>query len=261
MPLIDTHAHLDDARFAGDFDAVLKRASDAGIERIIAVATTAASSTSCVNLAKTWPMLRATVGLHPNNLAAEPPGAWDAVIGLAADPVVVGLGETGLDRHWHDTPFEMQQEYFARHLALSRTTNLPVVIHCREADVDMLRMLRDEFDARGPIKGVMHSFCGSSELLAACTQMGLYISFAGMLTYKNAGDLRRTASTVPLDRVLVETDCPYLAPVPHRGKRNEPAHVVHTARQLAESLDLGFDELARTTTANAHRLFHREPLR
>jgi TatD DNase family protein len=261
MSLIDTHAHLDDARFADDFGAVLRRAAEAGLERIIAVATTAASSHSVIAMAKANAMLRATVGLHPNNVAAEPAGAWDEVVRLSSDPVVVGLGETGLDRHWHDTPFPLQEEFFARHLDLSRQTGLPVVIHCREADADTLKMLRAEFDARGPIKAVMHSFCGNQEMAAACLDMGLFISFAGMLTYKNADDLRATAKTIPLDRLLVETDCPYLAPVPVRGKRNEPAHVAHTARCLADVLGVPLEAVASQTTANALRLFQRETLR
>lgn len=258
MPFVDTHAHLDDSRFADDFAAVLDRARTAGVERIIAVATTAASSLSCVKLAATHDMLRATVGLHPNNLATEPATAWDDVVRLSSDRRVVGLGETGLDRHWHDTPFAQQQEYFARHLDLSRTTSLPVVIHCREADADMLAMLRSEFDARGPIRGVMHSFCGDPAMAAQCLEMGLFISFAGMLTYKNGDNVRESAKTIPLDRVLVETDCPYLSPVPVRGKRNEPANVLHTARQLAQVLGVSLETLAEHTTANALRLFQRE---
>jgi TatD DNase family protein len=258
MPLIDTHAHLDDSRFASDRDAVLKRAAEAGVERIIAVATTAASSHSCLAMAKASPMLRATVGLHPNNVASEAPGAWDEVLRLVDDPIVVGLGETGLDRHWHDTPFPQQEEFFARHLDLSRRTGLPVVIHCREADADMLKMLRADFDKNGPIKAVMHSFCGNTDMAAACLEMGLHISFAGMLTYKNADALRQTAKTIALGRVMVETDCPYLAPVPVRGKRNEPAHVAHTARCLADVFGLPLETIADHTTANALRLFQRE---
>lgn len=258
LSLIDTHAHLDDGRFASDREAVLRRASAAGVERIIAVATTAASSRSCIALAKTHSMLRATVGLHPNNVAAEPAEAWSEVVQLADDALVVALGETGLDRHWHDTPFPQQEENFARHLELSRKTGLPVIIHCREADADMLKMLQADFETHGPIHAVMHSFCGDAAMAAACLHMGLFISFAGMLTYKNAEALRATAKTIPLDRVLVETDCPYLAPVPVRGKRNEPAHVVHTARCLADVHGLPLETITNHTTANALRLFQRE---
>ena len=255
VELIDTHAHLDDERFAADLPAVLQRAVAAGVGRVIAVGTTAASSAASLALARTNARITATAGIHPNHVAQEPAGGWDAVIRLASQTGVVALGETGLDRHWNDTPFPDQEEYFARHLALSRTTGLPVVIHCREAEPDVLRLLRDDFDRNGPVRGVMHSFAGSAETARACLEMGLYISFAGMLTYKNAEAIRDVARGVPADRVLVETDCPYLAPVPVRGKRNEPAHVVHTARALAEVQGLPLEVLAERTTANARALF------
>jgi TatD DNase family protein len=168
---------------------------------------------------------------------------------------VVGVGETGLDRHWDFTPFPLQEDYFARHLALSRQRNLVVVIHCREAEADVLRMLREEFDRHGPIKGVMHSFSGDEALAKDCLAMGLHISFAGMLTYKNAEALRDVAKGISRDRLLVETDCPYLAPVPMRGKRNEPAFVLHTATCLAGLRGVGLDQIAEQTTLNAEELF------
>lgn len=257
MPeLIDTHAHLDDERFAADLPVVLARAQEAGVGQVIAVATTAPSSRSCLALTRTNPrVVFATAGIHPNNAAEAAPGDWDAVRELAALPDVVGLGETGLDRHWDFTPFALQEDYFARHLALSRELRKPVVIHCREADADVLAMLRADFERHGPVRGVMHSFSGDKALADACLAMGLYVSFAGMLTYKNAAALREVAATVPLDRVLVETDCPYLAPVPVRGKRNEPAYVAHTATCLAGLLGMTPDELATRTTANARALF------
>src|SRR5205814_5320824 len=142
---------------------------------------------------------------------------------------VVALGETGLDRHWNYTPFPQQEDFFARHLELGRRLDLPVVIHCREAEADVVRMLRGNFERQGPIRGVMHSFTGDAATAEACLAMGLYLSFAGMVTYKSAQPLREVARGVPLERILVETDSPYLAPVPLRGKRNEPANVVHTA--------------------------------
>jgi TatD DNase family protein len=255
--LIDTHAHLDDERFAADLPDVLARAAGAGVTRVLAVATTLASSRACLELAGRFAMLAPSVGLHPNHVAEAAPGDWDEVAKLAADPRVVALGETGLDRHWDFTPFDRQEENFARHLELSRTAGLPLIIHSRDCDADMLRMLRDDFDRRGAIRGVMHSFSGGPEFAAACLAMGLYVSFAGMLTYKNAADLRAVAETIPADRVMVETDCPYLAPVPLRGKRNEPAHVVHTAKCLADVRGVSLDVIAEQTTANARRLFAR----
>jgi TatD DNase family protein len=252
--LIDTHAHLDAEQFADELPAVLARARVAGVVQVVAVATTAASTRACLALAGQHPGLFPTVGIHPNNIAQEPPGAWDEVLALMS-PAVVGVGETGLDRHWDDTPFAVQEDYFARHLDLARRAGKPVVIHCREAEADVLRLLRDHYDRHGPLKGVMHSFAGSARTAEDCLAMGLHLSFSGVLTYKNAGDLRAVAATVPPERVLVETDCPYLAPVPLRGKRNEPAYVAHTAACLAGLLGLGLEALAARTTRNARELF------
>jgi TatD DNase family protein len=255
LELIDTHAHLDDERFQNDLPAVIERAQTAGVRRIITIATTAATSRRCVELAVQFPALFATVGLQPNNLAQEPPAAWDDVLALVVKPRVVGIGETGLDRHWHDTPFPQQEEYFARHLELSRRRKLPVVIHCREAETDVVRMLRDDFDRHGPVRGVMHSFTGDRATAEACLAMGLHISFAGMVTYKNAQNLRDVARDIPPDRLVVETDSPYLSPVPLRGQRNEPANVVHTAACLAGVRGVELSALAELTTNNAVSLF------
>lgn len=254
--LIDTHAHLDDDRFRDDLPAVLNRARAVGVSHIVVVATTAANCLSIQTLAQSHPdMLSPTAGIHPNHAKEAAPGDWDVVVQLVRDRKALALGETGLDRHWHDTPFPMQEDYFARHLNLAREANLPVVIHCREAEADVVRMLRHEFDRHGPIKGIMHSFAGTKETADACLAMGLHISFAGMLTYKNAQNLRDVAATLPLERLLVETDCPYLAPVPVRGQRNEPAFVAHTASCLAGVQRVDVSILAERTTANARLLF------
>lgn len=253
--LIDTHAHLDDERFAADLAAVVERAQAAGVVQILTVATTGPTSHLSVALAARFPPLHAAVGIHPNSVSEVQPGDWDEVIRLSTAPKVVALGETGLDRYWDRTPFADQEEYFARHLELSRRSGLPLVIHCREAEADMLRMLRVDFDRHGPIHGVMHSFTGGQDMANACLNMGLYLSFAGMITYKNAADLREVAARVPEDRLLVETDSPYLAPVPVRGRRNEPANVAHTAALLAQVHGIAPDQLAERTTRNAHNLF------
>jgi TatD DNase family protein len=255
VELIDTHAHLDDDRFHADVPAVLERASAAGVVRVVTIATTAASSAASVNLAKDHPMLLATVGLQPNNLVEAAADAWDTVVRLATSPKVVALGETGLDRHWDFTPFPTQEDYFARHLELARKLGLPLVIHCREAEADVVRMLRADFERSGPVRGVMHSFTGDLATAEACLAMGLYISFAGMVTYKNAQNLRGVAVKVPLDRLLIETDSPYLAPVPVRGRRNEPAFVAHTAACLAQVLGLQLEQVTEQTTRNARALF------
>lgn len=257
--LIDTHAHLDAEQFASDLPAVLARAKAAGLEAIIAVATTAQSSEICLELARKHSILRPSVGIHPNNILQEPADAWDQVVRLANTSEVVAIGETGLDRHWHDTPFAIQEDYFARHLDLARSLDRAIVIHCREAEADTLRMLREAFNRHGPIRGVMHAFSGTLETAEASLAMGLHISFAGPLTYKNATELRNVARTIPRNRLLVETDSPYLSPVPLRGQRNEPAHVIHTAAVLADLVGLTPTALAEQTTANAQALFGLSP--
>jgi TatD DNase family protein len=255
VDLVDTHAHLDDERFAEDLPAVLERARAAGVRRVVTVAVTAASSAACVALAETYPLLAATVGIQPNHVAQAGPGDWDKVRQLAEHPCVVAIGETGLDRHWDHTPFAQQEDYFARHLELARQHHLAVVIHCREAEADVVRMLRADHADHGPVRGVMHSFTGDAATAEACLDLGLYVSFAGMVTYKNAQALRDVARRIPLDRLLVETDSPYLAPTPVRGRRNEPAYVVHTAACLASVLDMDLAALAEQTTQNARNLF------
>jgi TatD DNase family protein len=253
--LIDTHAHLNDERFAADLPAVLERAAAAGVVRVVTIGTTAATSATNVALAAQYPLLAASVGIQPNHVAEAVAGDWDEVVRLVTQPGVVALGETGLDRYWDRTPFAQQEDYFVRHLELARQHGLPVVIHCREAEADVVRMLRQDYERRGPVRGVMHSFTGDAATAEACLAMGLYISFAGMVTYKNAGDLRAVAKRVPADRLLVETDSPYLAPVPVRGKRNEPAFVAHAAACLAGVRGVDVAELAAQTTANARALF------
>jgi len=255
MELIDTHAHLDDEKFAADLPAVLDRAVEVGVSQIITIATTAPSSQTSLELAARHPLLRASVGIQPNHVAQAGPGDWDQVVKLAEHPSVVALGETGLDRYWDYTPFAAQEDYFARHLELARRIQRAVVIHCREAEADTVRMLRADFERHGPVRAVMHSFTGDLATARACLEMGLYISFAGMLTYKNAQALRAVAAEMPLDRLLVETDSPYLAPVPVRGQRNEPAHVRHTAACLAEVKGGPLEMIAEWTSRNARELF------
>jgi TatD DNase family protein len=256
LEYIDTHAHLDDEQFQADLPSLIERAVAAGVGRIITIATTGKSSRVSVALAATHHELRATVGIQPNNIAQTAPSEWDDVAQMADSPGVVGIGETGLDRYWDYTPFPQQEDYFARHLELARQKRLPVVIHCREAESDVVRMLRADYEKRGPVKAVMHSFTGDQATAEACLAMGLYISFAGMVTYKNAQKLRDVAKTIPLDRLLIETDSPYLAPVPLRGKRNEPANVVHTAACLATVKGVEPGVIADHTTRNARTLFH-----
>ncbi|MBI1902318.1 MAG: TatD family hydrolase [Planctomycetia bacterium] len=251
--LFDTHAHLDQTEFDVDRAEVLARARQAGVAGILAVGITADSGEATANLANPAEGIYAAVGLQPNYCAQAQVGDWERILALVGRPGVVALGETGLDRHWDYTPFDVQQDYFDRHLRLSQETGLPVVIHSRDCDADILAML-GEARSRGPLRGIMHSFTSTAETAAACLELGLYVSFAGMVTYKKSDALRAVAAKVPSDRILIETDSPYLSPHPLRGKRNEPANVVHTARCLAEVCGTSLEDFAIQTTANARRL-------
>lgn len=256
VSLIDTHAHLDDSRFDSDLPAVLQRATDAGVRRILTIGIDRSTSLAAVRLAEQYPtQLAAVVGIQPNHVAETQPGDWEEIVRLASDSSVVGIGETGLDRYWDRAPFPLQEEYFVRHLELAVRINKPVIIHCREAESDVLRVLTMHFERIGLIRGIMHSFSGDLNTAQQCLKLGLHISFAGMITYKNANDLRLVAREIPMERILVETDSPYLAPMPFRGKRNEPAYVLHTASCLAELKGIDLSEFARQTTQNANELF------
>jgi TatD DNase family protein len=252
---VDTHCHLDDPRFAQDLPTVLERAAGAGVLCTITVGTTAASSQTCISLAAKHPSLWAAVGIQPNHVAEAQPSDWDQIRLLAKADRVVALGETGLDGYWNFTPLPQQEGYFARHLELARRLDLAVVIHCRQAEAEVLTLLHQDFDKHGPVRGVMHSFSGTEATATACLDMGLYLSFAGMVTYKNAPGLREVARTVPLNRLLLETDSPYLAPQPVRGRRNEPANLRHTLELLAQLRGLKPEALAEQTTRNACALF------
>ena len=257
MSFFDTHCHLYDERFADDLPEVLARAAAAGLVDILTLGIDRESSRTSVLQAGRFPRLHAAVGMQPNGVHEAEPGDWDTIVALATDPTVVAIGETGLDRYWDRAPFPLQEEYFDRHLELARRLNKPVAIHCRDAEADVLRMLQVHYDRHGPIRGVMHSFCGTTEYAAKFVAMGLHISFAGMLTYKSGDTIRAVARTVPDDRLLIETDAPYLAPVPLRGQRNEPSFVVHTAARLAEVRGQSIETIANLTTTNARELFRR----
>lgn len=278
---VDTHAHLDQEEFDADRAEVIARAWAAGVKRIVAIGTTAATSAAAVRLAAEHESVWAAVGIQPNYCAQATPGDWESIVALARQPKVVAIGETGLDRYWDFAPFDMQQEYFERHLRLARELGLPFIVHMRECSRDVLAMLRQaaawnvptgtpatsngmhggpgaSSSDVGPLRGVMHSFTldeSSHDLLDEFLALGMHISFAGMVTYKKSTALREAARRVPTDRILVETDSPYLSPEPLRGKRNEPANVVHTAQRLAEVRGEPLDDFARRTTANAVRLF------
>jgi TatD DNase family protein len=251
----DTHAHLSYADLAGELPKYLQLAIEAGVSKIVAIGTDLKTSRACVALAEGYENIWASVGVHPNESAKAAEDDWSEICRLAIHSKVVGLGETGLDLYWKDAPLAVQQASFRRHIQYSLDTKLPLIIHSRDCDIEMVAALR-EFESQAPLCGVMHSFTGSWEMAAACLELGLYISFAGMATYKNAESIREVAARVPADRILVETDCPFLAPHPHRSQRpNHPAMVVHTGRCLASLRKVSERSFAAETTANACRLF------
>lgn len=253
--LFDTHLHLDEEQFDEIRAEVVERAVAAGIETMVTIGTTAESSRRGLEIAGRFSSVRAAVGIQPNYTAQAQPGDWQQIVDMAAHDQVVALGETGLDRYWDYAPLEVQEDYFDRHLRLSQQTGLPFIVHMRDCGDDIARML-EEARTRGPLHGVMHSFTGDAPLARRCLDLGLYISFAGMVTFKKSEELRQVAATIPDDRILIETDAPYLSPHPHRGQRpNEPALLVHTARCLAEVRGVTESEFARQTTANARQFF------
>jgi TatD DNase family protein len=258
MSLIDTHAHLDDPCFDADRDEVVARAAAAGVEQILSVGISAETSQLAVRLAERYDLILAAVGIQPNSCAEAGPDDWRRVEESVGHPRVVALGETGLDRYWDRAPFDVQQDYFDRHLRLAERCDLPVLIHCRDCEEDVLRMLR-EAARRAPLRGLIHAFSASQATADECVSLGLYLSFAGPVSYRNAKfqSLRDVVARVPADRLLVETDSPYLVPHPLRGKlkRNEPSNVALVAAAVAELRGCSVEELSRQTTANARRLF------
>ncbi len=256
--LVDSHCHLDFPDFADDLDAVLDRAAAAGVEYLLTICTHVSRFARVRALADAHPGIYCTVGIHPHNVDGEPAVTPDDLIALAEHPKTVGFGETGLDYFYRHSERATQQQRFRTHISAARATGLPVVIHSRDADPDMIDILRDEH-RKGAFPGLIHCFSSGSDLAETAVELGLYISLSGILTFKAADDLRATVRGLPLDRLLIETDSPYLAPVPKRGKRNEPAFVAHTATALAEALGRSPHEVRAATTANFLTLFGRIP--
>ncbi len=257
---IDSHAHLDTPNYDADRAAVIARAQAAGVELMLEIAGSdigKGSLPSGLKLAEEHPFIYAAVGLHPHEASLYDEPLEAELLTAAQHPKVIGWGEIGLDYHYDHSPREVQRRVFARQLELARMSELPVIIHTREAEDDTIAILREHWAQRGgtELGGIIHCFTSTQALADAALAMGFHISFSGVITFKTADELRAVARSVPLDRLLIETDCPYLAPVPHRGKRNEPAFVVETARKLAELKGVSLAEVAQLTTANFKRLF------
>jgi TatD DNase family protein len=258
MPeVIDSHAHLTSERLAADAASIVGRAREAGVQAVITIGSGIADSEAAIRLAATLPDTYAVVGIHPHTADQANPAAFRRLRELAVEPGVVGIGETGLDFHYDYSPRDAQRSAFLEQIGIGRELDLPIVVHSRSADLEVAGILLKE--GRGT-RGVLHCFSGGADLLAAALDIGWYVSFAGMITFSRYADADLLRA-VPLDRLLVETDSPYLAPVPHRGRRNEPAHVVHVARKAAEIRGDDVAELAAATAANTRALFRLEEAR
>jgi TatD DNase family protein len=249
--LVDSHCHLDFPDFAAERAAIITRARSAGVETMLTIGTRLDEFPGVRSIAEAFDEVWCSVGAHPHEAKDHAALVPEELIALAAHPKVVGIGETGLDFHYDLSPRDIQERVFRTHIAAARTTGLPLVIHAREADREVARIL----DAERPPPGVMHCFSSGRALAEAALALGFYISISGIVTFRNAEELRSIVRDVPLERLLVETDAPYLAPVPYRGKRNEPAFVAATAAAVAELKGLEPEALATATSANFYRLF------
>jgi len=250
--LVDSHCHLDFPDLAAELDELLMRMGDNGVAHALCIGVTLENWRRVRDVAARHPQLSRTVGVHPDEASAREPSV-DELIELAAGPKVVGIGETGLDYFRASGDLAWQRERFRTHIRAARACGKPLVIHTRAASADTLEIMRQE--RADEVGGVMHCFTETQQVADAALDLGFHVSFSGIVTFKNAGELKEVARRVPLDRLLVETDSPYLAPVPHRGKRNEPAFVRHVAEYVAQLRDIPLEALAEATTANFERLF------
>ena len=252
--LVDSHCHLDFPDFEGHVGAVIERAAGAGVGWMVSICTHVTRFDKVLAIAEAHDNVFCTVGIHPHEAGREPPVTADHLVRMAAHPKVIGFGESGLDFHYMNSPREDQERSFRAHIQAARDGGLPVVVHTRDADDDTARVLGEE-QANGPFSGLIHCFSSGPELAEKALEMGLYISLSGIVTFKQAGALRETVKGIPLERILVETDAPFLAPVPQRGKTNEPAFTAHTAARVAAIKGIELADFAAATTANFFRLF------
>ncbi|GAA5107008.1 TatD family hydrolase [Bartonella jaculi] len=254
--LIDTHCHLDFEDFAQDLDDIIQRALDANVKRMITISTHVRKLDKLLEITQAYDQVFCSVGTHPNNAHEEQDITAEELINLSKHPKIVAFGEAGLDYHYDYSLPKEQKKIFQEHIIASRETQLPLVIHSRNADGDMEKILREQIK-EGAFPFVLHCYSSGMQLARAGIELGGYISFSGILTFKNALKIREIAKIVPHERLLVETDAPFLAPVPHRGKTNEPSFVHYTATTLAEIIGLNIEEIAQITTQNAFLLFNK----
>ncbi len=261
MILVDSHCHLDFDDFADELPEVVARAREAGVGRMVSICTRPSRLDRTLAIAEQFDEVFVGVGVHPHEAAAEGHVTEDELVELSNHPKVVGIGETGLDYHYDHSPRDRQRSAFRTHIRAARRTGLPLIVHTREAEADTVEILTEEAAAPGaqPLSGVIHCFSGTRWLAERSIDLGMHISFSGILTFRRSDDIRETARDLPLDRVLVETDAPYLAPVPKRGRRNEPAYVAHTAAVLGDLHGLSPEAIAAQTTETFFRLFAKVP--
>jgi TatD DNase family protein len=252
--VVDSHCHLDCPVFAPELDAVVARATAAGVGHMVTICTRVRRHAQVLAVAERFPAVTCSVGTHPHHAHEELDITVEDLIARTNHPKVVALGEAGLDYHYDNSPREAQEQGFRTHIAAARATQLPLVIHTREADEDCARILEDEM-GKGAFPAVLHCYTGGAALARRAVALGCYIGFTGIVTFKNSAALRAIAAELPADRFLVETDAPYLAPLPYRGKRNEPSYVVEVAKVLAEVRGVSFEEISRQTTENFFKLF------
>ncbi|MCW2246678.1 TatD DNase family protein [Azospirillum fermentarium] len=254
--LIDSHCHLDFPDFAQDLDALVDRARAAGVGRMVTICTYLTRFAQVAAVAERYEGIYCSLGVHPHQAAEEFEGATvERIIAMASHPKVIGIGETGLDFFYDQSPRDVQEESFRRHIRAAKVLDLPLIVHTRDADDTTIRVLQDE----GAQKGLIHCFSSGRDVAEKALELGFYISLSGIITFKKSDALRAIVADIPLDRILVETDAPYLAPVPFRGKRNEPSYVVHTAAEVARIKGIDPAEVTRQTTANFFDLFQRVP--
>ena len=256
--LVDSHCHLDFPDFAAELDGIVGRAREAGIGRIVTISTRVKRHAQVLAIAERFPEVFCSVGTHPNHAHEEPDIDAKALTVIAKHPKVVAIGEAGLDYFRNTSPREAQATGLRQHIAAARDTGLPLVIHSRDCDADMAQILKEE-SGKGAFPAILHCFTGGRDLAFTAIELGHYVSFTGILTFKNSDALRAIAAALPADRIMVETDAPYLAPLPYRGKRNEPAYVAEIAKVLADARGVSADEIARQTTENFFRLFNKVP--